>query len=341
MTMPQLSRRQALTVAGVSLGVGVVELGMSSSPASAADPTPILEPVGDQPVSVLSGTGAAPAVCPRQLAVKVIRSTPLPAGSRISVTFDPRLYAPAQPAIVTLNGRGVAAGTTTTTDPATGLRSCTVELTETVPSAGDLLVVVGTAHPLLYPRDMVRTPADASAEMRSARGGRSRRSLQPRRPSSFGGPAAAWGVELSGTWARKTWGDGGRFRYDYPLQVTLRGAGPGKSPSSLLFGIAVDPQVVGDIQVASARFNGQSRAGAVRPVSTTRRPLLYQATWAAALRLGPDDVLDVSLRVSTLTPVGPLSTIKYPVIEVLSTTGATTQRRTGRESLSRSDAVWE
>ncbi|MFG1778878.1 hypothetical protein ACGFIR_00895 [Micromonospora sp. NPDC049051] len=337
MTMPQLSRRQALTIAGFSLGVGVIELGVPMAPASAASSVPVLEPVGGQPVRVLSGDGAAPAVCPRQLAVKVVRKTPLPAGTRITVTFDPRVYAPAQPAVMTLDGRVVAAGSTTSTDPATGLRSCVVELTETVPAAGDLVAVMGTAHPLRYPQDLVRDPAEASAKLGSS----SRRSLQPARPSSFGGPARPWGIELSGAWGRKTWGDGDRFRYDYPVRVTLRGVGPGRSPSSTVFGISVDPQVVADIQVASVRLNDRSRPGAVRPQATTRHSSVYHVAWRAAVPLGPDDVLDVVFRVSTLTPAGALSTIKHPVVELISTAAGAAQRRTGRESLTRSDAVWE
>lgn len=341
MTMPQLSRRQALTIAGFSLGVGVIELGVPMAPASAADPVPALEPVGDQPVSVLSGDGAAPAVCPQQLAVKVVRKTPLPAGTRITVTFDPRLYAPAQPAIVTLDGRTVAAGSTTSTDPATGLRSCVVELAEVVPPAGDLVAVMGTAHPLRYPQDLVRKPAGVSAEVGGKVGTRSRRSLQPARPSSFGGPARPWGIELSGVWGRKTWGDGDRFRYDYPVQVTLHGVGPGESPVPAVFGISVDPQVVTDIQVASTRLNDRSRPGAVRPQATTRGSSVYHVAWRAAVPLGPGDVLDVAFRVSTLTPVGSLSTIKHPVVELLSRTAGAAQRRTGRESLTRLDAIWE
>lgn len=61
------------------------------------------------------------------------------------------------------------------------------------------VVVVGTAILALYPLDLVRGPANTVAAVgkkKAAPG--ARRSLQPNRPSAYGGVATPWGVEVKG-----------------------------------------------------------------------------------------------------------------------------------------------
>jgi hypothetical protein len=344
-TTAGFSRRQVLTFAGLALGVGSIELGGPPTPASAAPTVPqlTLEPVGDHPVAVLSGDSAAPAVCPRQLAIKVVRDgVTLPSGTQLTVTFDPRLFAPVQPAIVTLGGRFVAAASTITTSSTTGLSTCAVTLKQAVPAEGDLVAVMGTAHPLLYPRDLVRRPSDASADMApTARSARAHRSLQPARPSSFGGPATPWGIELTGGWSRQSWGDSGRFWYYHPVQVTMRSVGPGKVPVPASFAVSVDPRLVRHVAVASVRLNRKPHNGAVRLVGTSRTGSIYQTRWRSSVLLKPGDVLDVRLRVSSLTPSGTLETIKHPVVGLTAMGTDMAQRQTGQNSFTRLDSVWQ
>jgi hypothetical protein len=343
-TTAGFSRRQVLTFAGLTLGVGVIELGGPATPASAAPTDQLtLEPVGDQPVAVLSGDSAAPAVCPRQLAVRVVRGgVVLPSGTQLSVTFDPRLFAPVTPAIVTLGGRRVAATSTITESATTGLSTCAVTVTDAVPAAGDLVAVMGTAHPLLYPRDLVRRPSDASVDVApTSRSARAHRTLQPARPPSFGGPATPWGIELTGVWGRQSWGDRDQFWYYHPVQVTMRSVGPGRVPVPASFAVSVDPRLVRDVSVAAVRLNHKPHNAEVRLSATSRTGSVYRTRWLTSVLLKPGDVLDVQLRVSPLTPSGTLTTIKHPVVGLAAMGTDMAQRQTGRSSFTRLDSAWQ
>jgi hypothetical protein len=90
----------------------------------------------------------------------------------------------------------------TATDPKTAVTTCTVTFTEAVASGDDPVVVVGTAFPVPYPLDLVRGPADALATVGQKNATPdARRSLQPSRPSTYGGVATPWGVDVSGVGA--------------------------------------------------------------------------------------------------------------------------------------------
>ncbi|MFC6020236.1 hypothetical protein ACFP2T_29215 [Plantactinospora solaniradicis] len=344
MHTPRVSRRQVLTFAGLTLGVGVIEFAGQPAPVAGAPAgqEPTLEPVGDQPVAVLSGDGAAPAACPRQLAVKVVRDAALPAGAQLTVTFDPRLFVPLSSAVVSLGGRIVAADSAIATDPATGAHTCTVTLADAVPATGDLVAVLATGRPLHYPRDLVRQPSAPTASLRRAgKPDTARRSLQPRRPSAFGGPATPWGIELDGGWGRQTWGENDRFCYYHPLRVTMHSVGPGRAPVPASFAVSVDPQLVREISVASVRLNDKPYKGKTRLTDTTRTDSLYRSSWLVPIRLAPEDVLDVELRVSTLTPSGALTTIKHPVVGLTALGADVAQRLTGKDAFTRADSVWQ
>ncbi len=335
------SRRQILTLAGLTLGVGVVDLTGVAAPAYAAPgDEPVLQPIADTPVAVLFGDGAAPAAVPRQLAVRVVRSGGLPVGARIAVTFDPRRYVPLTPAVVTLAGRPVAAERTIVTDPGTGEQTSAITLAEEVPATGDLIVVVGTVHPLLYPYDLERRASAPTARIRrSPRGTESQRPLRPTRPPSFGGPALPWGIEIDAVWGGTTWGENGRYHYPVPVRVRLRSTGPGPAPEAVSFAVSVDPRLVSAVEIASAQLNNRrfgkriSRSGKVRTAS------VLETVWRAPVRLKPDDVLDVYLNVGTVLPGRELTGLKHPVVALAPCGAAASQRLTGRETLTRSDAV--
>jgi hypothetical protein len=333
MTAQGISRRGVLAFTGAGLTWGIVEVLTGATPAHAAG-GPRLEPLADHPVAVLSGEPAAPVAHPRQLAARVIRGGPLPPGTRITMTYDPRLVAPLTEPLVLLDGRPVPA--TTATEPA---GRSTVVLDQAVTGAGELMVVAGTAHPLRYPFDLVRQPAGPTAELHE-RAVTATRSLRPSRPAAFGGPATAWGLELTGVWNRQTWGDG--FHYHHPVQVTVRGTGPGRAPEPAAFGITVDPRLVSDVTIESVRLNQDSLAGRrLRLAGSTRDSAAYRTDWTSSIRLAAGDVLDVRFRVRTLTPPGPLPGIKHPVVSLAAMGGLISQRRTGQSELTRADAVWQ
>jgi hypothetical protein len=337
-----VSRRQILTLAGLTLGAGVVDLAGVTGPAHAAPGggEPTLQPVADSPVAVLSGDGAAPAAAPRQLAVRVLRTGTLPAGARIAITFDPRRYAPVTPAVITLDGRPVAADKAVVTDTGTGEHTSTITLTEAVAATGDLVAVVGTAHPLLYPYDLVRHPAAPTARIRrSAQTAESQRPLRPARPSSFGGPARPWGIEVDALWGGESWGENDVYHYPVPVRITLRSVGPGPAPGAISFAVSADPRLVSAVEVASAQLNYRPYGKRIRRTGMTRTASVLRTQWRAPLRLVPGDVLDVYLDVATVLPGGQLTGLTHPVVALVASGAAASQRLTGRESRTRADAV--
>lgn len=350
MTLNGLSRRQILTIAGLTIGVAVVEVGIPASAASAAPddvppPELTLQAVADEPVAVLSGDATPPVACPRQLAVRVINDRlVLPTGTKLTVTFDPRLFALVEPAVVTLGSRLVAAASSTARDRKTGLSTYLVTLREAIPArsatVGDLVVVLGTVHPLRYPYDLTRHPASTVADLAAtARSPRARRELRPDRPPAFGGPVTPWGVEIGGGWSRHAWGADDQFWYHCPTRVSIRGVGPSRTPPAA-FTVAVDPRLIRDITVDSARLNDKPfPLGKVRPAGVTRTDTLHWARWRTAVPLDTGDVLDVSLRVVTASPAGALASVKHPVV-ASAIKGDTAQRRTGLVSVTRTDSHW-
>ncbi|MFK0159252.1 hypothetical protein ACIQVL_45295 [Streptomyces sp. NPDC090499] len=323
--------------------MGTVTVTGLSRPAWAdSAPDAVLVPVGASPVAVLPGVGVQPAAFPRQLAVQVKHAgADLPAGTEVALTYDPRLYSPLPAAVATVGDRLLSTTSSTTTNPRTALATCTVTLTEPVAAGSDPVVVVGTAYPVLYPRDLVVGPADATAAVgRKNVKPSGRLSLRPRRPGTFGGVATPWGLEVSGVWTRYEWANGKRWYY-FPVQITLQSVGPGPVPAVAAFSIALDPQVVRDVSVTTARLNHRTHDAGIRLLSQTRTASLIETRWSTRTKLKPGERLDLGLEVRTRRPRGDLPTIKHPSVGLIDMGNHVTQRQTGQTSMSRTDAVWE
>lgn len=350
---PEPSRRQLLTAAGLTLGIAWLELGGGAAPAAAAPATSLateppgltLEAVPGQPVAVLSADGTGAVAVPRQLAVRIVNNdVELTKGSRLTVTFDDRIYAVMTSPMVTLGGRKIPATVTTKKEAQTGLTVCTVTLNERIPAGsaatGNLIVLLGTANPHLYPRDLVTRPAISRADMAgTGRTPAPHHDMTSPRPSSFGAAAAVWGVEVAGGWDRLSWGPGGRYWYRYPVMASVTGTGPGRTPA-IDFMVIVDPRIVTDVSVVSARLNDSPYpALKITVAGKTTTETVRQIRWRTGARLNAGDRLDVELRVSTRTPTGALDTITHPVVSI--DMGAdTAARQTGRASASRTDSSW-
>jgi hypothetical protein len=110
---------------------------------------------------VLAADGSAVVTAvPRQFAVRVGTAAALPAGTRLKLSFDDRVYAPVDPPVVTLGGRPVSI------DAARSGNLCTITLREPVAAGTDSLVAVaGTAKQVSYPYDLVRRPVAPGAEV--------------------------------------------------------------------------------------------------------------------------------------------------------------------------------
>lgn len=301
----------------------------------------VLVPVGASPIAVLTGVGVQRAAFPRQLAVQVQHAgTDLPAGTQVAISYDPRLYSPLPAAVATTSTHRLHTTSTITTDPKTSLTTCTVTLAEALPAGSDPVVVVGTAFPVLYPHDLVAGPTEATAAVghKNVKPG-GRRSLQPSRPHTFGGVATPWGPEVSGVWNRCEWADGKRWYY-YPEQITLSSVGPGTTPVAASFSVALDPQVVSDVRIVSARLNHKVHDAGVRLLSDTRTASLFETHWTTRVKLKSGDRLDLGLEVKTRKLTGDLPTVKHPTVEFINMGNHITQRQTGRTSMSRSDSAW-
>jgi hypothetical protein len=341
-----ISRRHVLTFAGLTAGVAWVDLGASATPAL-ADPAAgdlTIEPVADQPVAVLSPTGAVPAAVPRHLAVRILNpGLDLVAGTRLTVAFDSRIYSLMPVPVLTLGQRKVAATVSTTTDPETKRSVCTLTLGEPVPARtarnGDLIALLGTANANSYPNDLVTAPTAATAAV-GGRGHQADRSLKPNRGNIPGTAVRPWGVRVGGGWTRLTWGAGDQFWYHYPTIVSLTGTGPNRTPEAE-FTVTVDPRMVTKISVAAARLNGKAHATSkITRVDRVATGSQLRLSWRTGVRLDVDDQLDVILQVGTHKPAGALPTITHPVVS----TGmgkSPAARQTGLLSLTRTDSVWE
>jgi hypothetical protein len=341
----EISRRRLLTVSGLTVGTAWIQLGGPGSPAAAAPAGELtLEPVADQAVPLLSATGAALAAVPRHLAVRVVNEGfDLTAGTQLKVAYDQRVYAAMTAPSVTLGGRPVPATAATTQDPKTGETVCTLTLSERVPArspqTGDLIALLGTVNAHRFPLDLATASTAPTADV-AATGRKAHRSLRPTRPPGFGGAGKPWGVEVSGGWTRLSWGTDGRHWYYYPTIVSITGTGPGRTPAAE-FTVTVDPQLVTEISVASARFNDKPYAASkITRAERVTTETLRRVRWRTGVRLDADDRLDVVLRVTTRTPAGPLETITHPIVSTGMGLVAGT-RETGGMSVSRTDSSWQ
>ncbi|WBB55484.1 hypothetical protein [Verrucosispora sp. WMMD573] len=344
-----VSRRQVLSLAGLTLGIGVVDLGGRATGAAAApastEPSVRLEPLADDPVRMLSATSAAVASVPRQLAVRVVNEqAPLPIGTTLTISFDPRLYAPTSSAVVTVGDRRVASRSVVTTDEETGAVVCRITLDEAVPvlaAGAGAVALVATASPGTYPYDLMHRPKEAVAEIGRSAGERlSRRGLRSARELRARSGLTPWGLELSGGWGRHVWGDAQRFVYFHPQLITIAGTGPGRSPETA-FTVLLDPHLVQQIDVESVRLNGKRIDSRVRQVSSTTEASVYRTRWRSSVRLGSGDVLEVRLSSRMKTPTGALAAIKHPVVEVDGMGLDPGQRQTRLTTWTRLDSVWE
>ncbi|MBN1174477.1 MAG: hypothetical protein JXA67_20080 [Micromonosporaceae bacterium] len=345
-----ISRRQLLSLAGLVLGTGIVELA-GPAPAAFADPGTgadqfTLEPIADHPVNVLDSGTAAVAQYPRQLAVRIANSgVELPAGSRLTITFDSQLYVPVESPVVTIGNAPHPTSSTLSKSAETGLTTCAITLDNALPplAAGReaAIALVATAHPLRYPHDLVRRLADPTAEVgATAKSPRASCGMRRQRSATGSGSGRPWGMELSGVWTKHSWGPGNELCYYYPTQITVRAVGPGRATVPAAFTIALDAQVVTAVTVTSLRLNNRPYQGSARQTAISTSGAAHLSQWLLPMSLKAGDVIDIGLAATLTTPDGALPTIKHPVVTLSSTTPDQVQRLTGQTTLTRLDSVW-
>ncbi|WP_089099045.1 hypothetical protein [Streptomyces hyaluromycini] len=96
-----------------------------------------------------------------------------------------------------------------------------------------------------------------------------------------------------------------------------------------------------DVKVATARLNHKVHDSGVRLLSRARTASLFETHWSTTVKLKSGDRLDLGLEVATRKPAGDLSAIKHPLVGLIDMVNHGTQRQTGQNSMSRTDAVWQ
>jgi hypothetical protein len=140
-------------------------------------------------------------------------------------------------------------------------------------------------------------------------------------------------------WNRFEWANGERWYY-YPARITLSSVGPGAAPVAASFSVALDPQLVSDVRIVSARLNNKAYDAGVRLLADTRTASLFETRWTTRAKLRSGDRLDLGLEVRTRKPTGDLPTVKHPTVGLIDMGNPITQRQTGLTSMSRRDAQW-
>ncbi|MCX5237254.1 hypothetical protein OG824_18810 [Streptomyces prunicolor] len=125
-----------------------------------------------------------------------------------------------------------------------------------------------------------------------------------------------------------------------PVRITLSSVGPGVAPVAASFSVALDPQVVSDVRIVSARLNNKAYDAGVRLLSDTRTVSLFETRWTTRAKLKSGDRLDLGLEVRTRKPTGDLPTVKHPTVGLIDMGNHITQRQTGLTTMSRRDAQW-
>jgi hypothetical protein len=337
-----VGRRTVLRWAGSAVAVTVLA---PPSPAAAAQPptdalTVKAPPGGVRPLLVPGSAG--PIEAPRALGVSLHALSPLAAGLRVVVEFDPRVYELAPDRTVSATSatgtdRPVRAGWgKAVTDPGTGLVNVPVTLGEAVEQGSTVTIVAGSVRTDLYPRDVIRDyrPVVAAVAAKRSDTGNAveQRLVQPAAPEPSTPGSQPWGCEAGVLWQELRWGQG--FRSWCARSASVISVGPGPVPAGYTVRVQADARLVRRLRNVSARtMSGRTLYGTARDISAGA---VCGLEWTAAAELPPGEQAVIGLEVSPATPRGPLDGIKNPVVEVIGPRAhALTQRLTQRESVVR------
>jgi hypothetical protein len=75
------------------------------------------------------------------------------------------------------------------------------------------------------------------------------------------------------------------------------------------FTVALDPQVVGEVRITTARLNHKLHDAGIRLLSQTRTSSVLDTRWSTQVKLGPIDRLDLALEVRPADDQAPLGRI--------------------------------
>lgn len=322
----QVGRRSVLTAVAVTTGTACLGL-LQAAPARAADPEVTIEAGGDVvEVAATDGTVVqVPAVLGGLLSVG---SAPLPEGTEVRVTWDPRLYEANPAPALTVDGEALEcsysdapSAPSTSSAPAQAV----VVLGEALPQGRSYLLCLGSTRTLTYPEDTVEAPEGTTITVSLPAG-----PAQAQQEAQASGTQTSqlWGASVGAGWQVLAWGEG--YHVWYPGSVTLRSVGPAPLPAGSRLTVQADAQVL-----ASLVLGQGAEAVTAATVGT-----VLSATYTTP-ELAEGQVLTLPVTVEARDLDGPLDHLEPAVVTVSSPEAAGTQRSTGRESASRVDDAYD
>ncbi|RJF41872.1 hypothetical protein D4740_07250 [Actinomyces sp. 2119] len=328
-TTRTVGRRSVLIAVAVTTGTACLGL-LQAAPARAADPEVTIEAGGDL-VEVATADGAVVQVPTVLGGLLSVGSAPLPEGTEVRVTWDPRLYEANPAPVLTVDGEALecsysnAPSGTAPSTPSSAPAQATVVLGEALPQGRSYLLCLGSTRSLTYPQDTVEAPEGTSITVSLPAG-----PAQAQQEAQASGTQTTelWGASVGAGWQMLTWGEG--YHVWYPGSVTLRSAGPAPVPAGSRLTVQADAQVLASLVL------GQ---GADAVTAVTVGTVLSATYTTPGLTEGQMLTLPVTVEARDLD--GPLDHLEPTVVTVSSPEAARTQRSTGWESVSRADDAYD
>jgi hypothetical protein len=262
---------------------------------------------------------------PRDLGVTV--AGPLPAGTELSLVYDPRLYTTNKRPTAVHEGNAVSVQSTST-----GAGKITVTLKQSVPT-GSLTIIAGQLSPNRYPYDIVRDLGTVEADKKTPGQGRSTpNKLVQKKPASVSGEP--WGAECGALWDEVSWGDGNR--YYRPLSASVRSTGPGPIPPGSTIRILCDQGIVPTMQVVGATDSAARQVlGSAKKVNISG---VTGVEWRTKTEVPAGEQVLLRLESTVDVPPNDLDGVKHPTVDFIGPRNwLETQRTTFRESIHRMD----
>lgn len=264
---------------------------------------------------------------PRLLgAVITVGSGTVPAGSRVRIAWDKRVYSLQETPLLTSGlqqygchqqGRAATNGNITTV---------TIVIDEDLNSGEEYVLAIGVGRQLRFPHDVIDDPRPMKLTLSTSTSTNTRDAKPEKTPRQT---HDQWGAAVSVGWDIVTWGDG--FHTWAPGVIVVRSAGPSAVPKNTLVEVRLDRQVFGALRV------GPESAGQAVGVQQGQA-IVAQYRLPQAVRAG--DLLTIPAETTTHLLGEALESLESPTVSVRAMSGFAHQRFTGVESSARTDSAF-
>jgi hypothetical protein len=314
-TSPLLKRRTVL----IGLAGTVVLAGLPATQAW-ADDTAFDITAGTDLFDVATTDG--PVVqYPRMLgAVLTVRTGTLPAGTRIRLTWDPRVYSPQESPVLT---KGPQPFNCHQQGKPTSKKNTAIVIDQDLEAGEPYVLALGAGRQLRYPHDVIDDPTPLKLTLNSSRF-TGNREAKPKATSHR--TRNTWGAAISVGWEIVTWGDG--FHTWLPSGIVVRATGPAAIPKGTRVEVRVDRRVFNS-SIVGAKNTHQA------PGRAHGEALV--AIYAIPQRIPAKSLFVIPVEANISTPTGKIASFEAPTVDLIATTGSSWQRLTGAESAARVD----